>query len=265
MCPCFTSELFSCLLLHLQITHPAGCMSQFIKFFGEQILVLWKFALLRKRILIFSPPPVGVVCYRGMFPGTLQSSDLVGWSIAEMPASTEGTDVMQVFKIHCDDSSWRYRSVCIYTFPTKCFSSGLVSKDTSGTVKLSSCQHRMKRALTEFVDSRMWDSYGRTDYFLCKTECHHLRSSGGQGHFRALTIVFIEACGRTGQVGFRMPLRKTKSISGCTSLVRSVLLLLPCKCFSAWSWRNCPRVQTILLCECGRHRNAGDRSIIRGL
>lgn len=53
------SPLFS------QITHPAGCMSQFIKFFGEQILVLWKFALLRKRILIFSPPPVGVVCYRG--------------------------------------------------------------------------------------------------------------------------------------------------------------------------------------------------------
>ena len=49
----------------LQITHPAGCMSQFIQFFGEQIMVLWKFALLRKRLLIFSPPPVGVVCYRG--------------------------------------------------------------------------------------------------------------------------------------------------------------------------------------------------------
>lgn len=48
-----------------QITHPAGCMSQFIRFFGEQIMVLWKLALLRRRILIFSPPPVGVVCYRG--------------------------------------------------------------------------------------------------------------------------------------------------------------------------------------------------------
>lgn len=48
----------------MKITHPAGCMSQFIKFFGEQIFILWKFALLRKRILIFSPPPVGVVCYR---------------------------------------------------------------------------------------------------------------------------------------------------------------------------------------------------------
>jgi len=48
-----------------QITHPAGCMSQFIQFFGEQIMVLWKFALLRKRVLIFSPPPIGVVCYRG--------------------------------------------------------------------------------------------------------------------------------------------------------------------------------------------------------
>lgn len=53
------------LLPNPQITHPAGCMSQFIQFFGEQIMVLWKFALLRKRLLIFSPPPVGVVCYRG--------------------------------------------------------------------------------------------------------------------------------------------------------------------------------------------------------
>lgn len=51
--------------VHEQITHPAGCMSQFIRFFGEQIMVLWKLALLRRRILIFSPPPVGVVCYRG--------------------------------------------------------------------------------------------------------------------------------------------------------------------------------------------------------
>ncbi|KAF1372507.1 hypothetical protein PFLUV_G00266120 [Perca fluviatilis] len=49
----------------MKITHPAGCMSQFIRFFGEQIMVLWKLALLRRRILIFSPPPVGVVCYRG--------------------------------------------------------------------------------------------------------------------------------------------------------------------------------------------------------
>ncbi|XP_061570347.1 DENN domain-containing protein 11-like [Cololabis saira] len=48
----------------MKITHPAGCMSQFIRFFGEHIMVLWKLALLRRRILIFSPPPVGVVCYR---------------------------------------------------------------------------------------------------------------------------------------------------------------------------------------------------------
>lgn len=54
-----------CVSVCEQITHPAGCMSQFIRFFGEQIMVLWKLALLRRRILIFSPPPVGVVCYRG--------------------------------------------------------------------------------------------------------------------------------------------------------------------------------------------------------
>ena len=49
----------------LQITHPAGCFPQFVKFFGEHIFVLWKFVLLQKRILFFSPPPVGVACYRG--------------------------------------------------------------------------------------------------------------------------------------------------------------------------------------------------------
>ncbi|XP_042563006.1 DENN domain-containing protein 11-like [Clupea harengus] len=48
----------------IKVSHPAGCVSQFVQFFGEQVMVLWKFALLRRRILIFSPPPVGVVCYR---------------------------------------------------------------------------------------------------------------------------------------------------------------------------------------------------------
>uniref|UniRef100_H2YFM8 Uncharacterized protein n=1 Tax=Ciona savignyi TaxID=51511 RepID=H2YFM8_CIOSA len=29
----------------MKITHPAGCFSQFIKFFGENIFVLWKLML----------------------------------------------------------------------------------------------------------------------------------------------------------------------------------------------------------------------------
>ncbi|KAK2506035.1 hypothetical protein MC885_001138 [Smutsia gigantea] len=61
---CWLPSIHRYMYPEMKITHPAGCMSQFIKFFGEQILILWKFALLRKRILIFSPPPVGVVCYR---------------------------------------------------------------------------------------------------------------------------------------------------------------------------------------------------------
>ncbi|CAK8684964.1 unnamed protein product [Clavelina lepadiformis] len=48
----------------MKITHPAGCFSQFVQFFGENIFVLWKLMLLQKRILFFSPPPIGVVCYR---------------------------------------------------------------------------------------------------------------------------------------------------------------------------------------------------------
>uniref|UniRef100_A0A3Q3AFA4 DENN domain-containing protein 11 n=1 Tax=Kryptolebias marmoratus TaxID=37003 RepID=A0A3Q3AFA4_KRYMA len=46
------------------INHSMHPEMKFIRFFGEQIMVLWKLALLRRRILIFSPPPVGVVCYR---------------------------------------------------------------------------------------------------------------------------------------------------------------------------------------------------------
>ena len=38
-----------------------------MRFFGHQMLTLWKFALLGKRILFFSPPPIGDVCYRGEF------------------------------------------------------------------------------------------------------------------------------------------------------------------------------------------------------
>ena len=55
------------LYLHLffQITHPAGCFAQFMNFFGNQIFVLWKYVLLQKRIVFFSPPPIGVVCFRG--------------------------------------------------------------------------------------------------------------------------------------------------------------------------------------------------------
>ncbi|XP_064466566.1 DENN domain-containing protein 11-like isoform X2 [Ornithodoros turicata] len=55
----------------MEITHPAGCFSQFMNYFGEKIFLLWKFALLRKRVLFFSPPPIGVVCYRVYCTSTL--------------------------------------------------------------------------------------------------------------------------------------------------------------------------------------------------
>nr|XP_037283627.1 DENN domain-containing protein 11-like [Rhipicephalus microplus] len=48
----------------MEITHPAGCFSQFLNFFGEKVFLLWKFALLKKGFF-FSPPPIGVICYRG--------------------------------------------------------------------------------------------------------------------------------------------------------------------------------------------------------
>ncbi len=48
-----------------QITHPAGCFTQFLQFFGPSVFVLWRLSLLKKKIVLFSPPPIGVVCYRG--------------------------------------------------------------------------------------------------------------------------------------------------------------------------------------------------------
>ncbi|KAH3774503.1 DENN domain-containing protein 11-like [Dreissena polymorpha] len=66
------------LLPELKITHPAGCFTQFARFFGEQIFLLWKYALLEKRILFFSPPPIGVVCYRVYCACCLTNHDIRG-------------------------------------------------------------------------------------------------------------------------------------------------------------------------------------------
>lgn len=48
----------------MKITHPIGSFTLLARFFGADIFVLWKLTLLRKRVLFFSPPPIGVVCYR---------------------------------------------------------------------------------------------------------------------------------------------------------------------------------------------------------
>lgn len=131
-------------------------MSQFIKFFGEQILVLWKFALLRKRILIFSPPPVGVVCYRGMFPGTPQSSDLLGWSTEEMRLGSEGVGLQNLPQPFLVKISFRqllpisYKMLFFRPFWVRTYLA------LSNTVPVSTGQVRV---LNELVESSRWDSY----------------------------------------------------------------------------------------------------------
>ncbi|XP_069759803.1 DENN domain-containing protein 11 isoform X3 [Narcine bancroftii] len=95
----------------MKITHPAGCMSQFIKFFGEQIMVLWKFALLRKRILIFSPPPVGVVCYRGTTEKIFEEKkDLYDIYIDNQNVKTEHEHLQQLLKVNSADKD-KYRKL----------------------------------------------------------------------------------------------------------------------------------------------------------
>ncbi|XP_059834153.1 DENN domain-containing protein 11 isoform X2 [Hypanus sabinus] len=95
----------------MKITHPAGCMSQFIKFFGEQIMVLWKFALLRKRILIFSPPPVGVVCYRGTTEKIFEEKkDLYDVYIDNQNVKTDHEHLQQLLKVNNADKD-KYRKL----------------------------------------------------------------------------------------------------------------------------------------------------------
>ncbi|UYV75935.1 KIAA1147 [Cordylochernes scorpioides] len=52
-------------LSDVKVNGPGASFGHFVNFFGENVMLLWKVALLRKRILFFSPPPIGVVCYRG--------------------------------------------------------------------------------------------------------------------------------------------------------------------------------------------------------
>ncbi|KAK7498898.1 hypothetical protein BaRGS_00009990 [Batillaria attramentaria] len=72
------------LLPEMKITHPAGCFAQFINFFGEQVFTLWKFALLQRRIIFFSPPPIGVVCYRVYCACCLASHNVQGLGYHEL-------------------------------------------------------------------------------------------------------------------------------------------------------------------------------------
>ncbi|XP_064398551.1 DENN domain-containing protein 11-like [Halichondria panicea] len=48
----------------VEACHPSGCFTTYLQFFGASIFVLWKLALLKKKIIFFSPPPVGALCHR---------------------------------------------------------------------------------------------------------------------------------------------------------------------------------------------------------
>jgi len=52
------------ILSSFSVSYPSGSFSQFIKYFSENIFVIWKFVLLKRRILFYAQPPIGVVCYK---------------------------------------------------------------------------------------------------------------------------------------------------------------------------------------------------------
>lgn len=106
---------------------------------------------------------------------------------------TEGRDVTRVLKIHHSHSLRGIKfALNVSIFFTKHFPSGLWAKGIHGIIK-----QRKIRLPNEFVEYGTWDSGGRTDYFLSKIGCSHLRFSGVQGRFKALTTVYIRARGRT--------------------------------------------------------------------
>ncbi|XP_072013324.1 DENN domain-containing protein 11-like [Amphiura filiformis] len=82
------------LIPNMKITHPAGCFAQFLNFFGDQIFVLWKYVLLQKRIVFFSPPPIGVVCFRVYCACLLGAHDI---------ALSSGTETKPFFYINIAD------------------------------------------------------------------------------------------------------------------------------------------------------------------
>ncbi|XP_067132410.1 DENN domain-containing protein 11-like [Centruroides vittatus] len=62
--PSYNVNISRPLVSVMETRHPEECFSEFVKFFEDKIFVLWKFALLKKRILFFSSPPIGNVCHR---------------------------------------------------------------------------------------------------------------------------------------------------------------------------------------------------------
>lgn len=62
--PSYNADISRPLVSIMETRHPEECFSEFVKFFEEKIFILWKFALLKKRILFFSSPPIGNICHR---------------------------------------------------------------------------------------------------------------------------------------------------------------------------------------------------------
>lgn len=53
-----------CINLTSQVDGHGEGFEELLQLYGEQLLVLWRATLLCKRILLFSPPPIGMLCSR---------------------------------------------------------------------------------------------------------------------------------------------------------------------------------------------------------
>eukprot|EP00736_Rhodelphis_marinus_P003263 Rmarinus@m.29997 len=62
----------------LEIINEAGSFATFLKYFGSSVFQLWKAVLLRKRILLYSPTPIGVLCDRARCVTSLLSLQTSG-------------------------------------------------------------------------------------------------------------------------------------------------------------------------------------------
>ncbi|ESN92365.1 hypothetical protein HELRODRAFT_89630 [Helobdella robusta] len=47
----------------IKVLHPQHSVLQFLKFFGARVFVLWRLSMLGRRVIYYSPPPIGFACF----------------------------------------------------------------------------------------------------------------------------------------------------------------------------------------------------------
>ncbi|KAJ3049138.1 hypothetical protein HK097_009828 [Rhizophlyctis rosea] len=72
-------------LRDLQHEHPISYLPDFVEYFGPTIFVLWKYALLSRRIIFYTLPPIELACYHVLFTRLLAAHSAP--SVPDVPSA----------------------------------------------------------------------------------------------------------------------------------------------------------------------------------